>query len=331
MPLAFGIVAPLAGRLADHVGARPLTVSGMALVDPGPGPPGGPPAVDRLVAPPAGRDRGGHGPLHLAQQRLHHGCRPGPAGGNGLGGPQHVAGHGDGARAGGDGHHLRGGGAASGGMERRPARLHRHRVRAGGDRGGGGRGLGPAGERHAGRTRRCRRSNRRRHDVGTNRPDRSSGDGPDNHAAGVSARCRRRGWALRAVRSSRRSFSENPLRRPWRWDRDMRRSRTPGVADTRRRQPWRPQGSLGRWRSRCGRPRSASPLMSEGRRRKSATSSGTSGASGAMHRRPRPGSVRIVRRSCIESEKLMPTLHASQVCAEMRPSPRPIANGPNGG
>ena len=31
MPLAFGIVAPFAGRLADHVGARPLTVSGMAL------------------------------------------------------------------------------------------------------------------------------------------------------------------------------------------------------------------------------------------------------------------------------------------------------------
>jgi EmrB/QacA subfamily drug resistance transporter len=32
MPLAFGIVAPLAGRLADHLGARPLTVSGMTLV-----------------------------------------------------------------------------------------------------------------------------------------------------------------------------------------------------------------------------------------------------------------------------------------------------------
>jgi EmrB/QacA subfamily drug resistance transporter len=32
MPLAFGIVAPLAGRLADRVGARPLTVSGMAVV-----------------------------------------------------------------------------------------------------------------------------------------------------------------------------------------------------------------------------------------------------------------------------------------------------------
>jgi MFS family permease len=32
MPLAFGVVAPLAGRLADRIGARPLTVIGMALV-----------------------------------------------------------------------------------------------------------------------------------------------------------------------------------------------------------------------------------------------------------------------------------------------------------
>jgi EmrB/QacA subfamily drug resistance transporter len=32
MPLAFGVVAPFAGRIADHTGARPLTVSGMALV-----------------------------------------------------------------------------------------------------------------------------------------------------------------------------------------------------------------------------------------------------------------------------------------------------------
>jgi EmrB/QacA subfamily drug resistance transporter len=31
LPLAFGVVAPLAGRWADRVGARPLTVSGMAL------------------------------------------------------------------------------------------------------------------------------------------------------------------------------------------------------------------------------------------------------------------------------------------------------------
>jgi MFS family permease len=32
MPLAFGVVAPLAGRLADRVGARWLTAGGMALV-----------------------------------------------------------------------------------------------------------------------------------------------------------------------------------------------------------------------------------------------------------------------------------------------------------
>ena len=31
MPLALALVAPLAGRLADHVGARPLTTAGMAL------------------------------------------------------------------------------------------------------------------------------------------------------------------------------------------------------------------------------------------------------------------------------------------------------------
>ena len=32
MPLAFGVVAPFAGRFADRLGARPLTVGGMALV-----------------------------------------------------------------------------------------------------------------------------------------------------------------------------------------------------------------------------------------------------------------------------------------------------------
>jgi EmrB/QacA subfamily drug resistance transporter len=35
MPLAFGLVAPFAGRLADRLGARPLTVSGMAMVTAG--------------------------------------------------------------------------------------------------------------------------------------------------------------------------------------------------------------------------------------------------------------------------------------------------------
>jgi len=32
LPVAFGVVAPLAGRLADRTGARPLAVSGMGLV-----------------------------------------------------------------------------------------------------------------------------------------------------------------------------------------------------------------------------------------------------------------------------------------------------------
>ncbi len=32
MPLAFGVVAPMAGRWADRLGARPLTVAGMGLV-----------------------------------------------------------------------------------------------------------------------------------------------------------------------------------------------------------------------------------------------------------------------------------------------------------
>ena len=32
MPLALGVVAPFAGRLADHLGARPLTIGGMSLV-----------------------------------------------------------------------------------------------------------------------------------------------------------------------------------------------------------------------------------------------------------------------------------------------------------
>jgi MFS family permease len=35
MPVALGVVAPLAGRLADRVGARPLTVGGLCLVSAG--------------------------------------------------------------------------------------------------------------------------------------------------------------------------------------------------------------------------------------------------------------------------------------------------------
>jgi EmrB/QacA subfamily drug resistance transporter len=41
MPVAFGLVAPFAGRLADRTGARPLTVGGMALVVAGLGVAGG--------------------------------------------------------------------------------------------------------------------------------------------------------------------------------------------------------------------------------------------------------------------------------------------------
>jgi MFS family permease len=35
MPLALGVVAPVAGRVADRIGARPLTVAGMAMASVG--------------------------------------------------------------------------------------------------------------------------------------------------------------------------------------------------------------------------------------------------------------------------------------------------------
>ena len=99
MPLAFGIVAPFAGRLADHAGARPLTVTGMALVAV---------ALALLAAlrpTTAGflvllaRDRDRDGLVHLAQQRVDHGCGSRAAGRDGLRGVEHDPGYGHGARA----------------------------------------------------------------------------------------------------------------------------------------------------------------------------------------------------------------------------------------
>ena len=90
MPLAFGIVAPFAGRLADRA-RRPATHRERD----GPGcacawPLLGAPAVDTswfLALLARGRRRARA--VHLAQQRLHHGGRPRATGGDGLRRPQH--------------------------------------------------------------------------------------------------------------------------------------------------------------------------------------------------------------------------------------------------
>ena len=133
MPLAFGIVAPLAGRLADRVGARPLTVTGMALVAVALGAPGRAPAVDGGVPGAAGGDRGRDGPVHLAQQRLDHGRGARAAGGDGLGRAEHDPGHGHGAGPGGDRDRSSWSPAATQAAEAGArACVHRHRVRAGG-------------------------------------------------------------------------------------------------------------------------------------------------------------------------------------------------------
>ncbi len=76
MPLALGVVAPFAGRLADRLGARPLTVGGMSLVAIGlfalgalrPTTPG---FLGLL-----GAHRHRTGLLHPAQQRGDHGVGP---------------------------------------------------------------------------------------------------------------------------------------------------------------------------------------------------------------------------------------------------------------
>ena len=98
MPLAFGIVAPLAGRLADRVGARPLTVGGMALVAGRLALMGAAAPGYRWVLGAAGGGRGRDGTVHLAQQRLDHGRRARAAGRHGLGRAEHDPRHGDGPR-----------------------------------------------------------------------------------------------------------------------------------------------------------------------------------------------------------------------------------------
>ena len=93
MPLALGIVAPFAGRLADRFGARPLTVGGMSLV-----------AVGLLASAPCARHTGFPGPagadrrrpriLHTTEQRSDHGIGARPSIRPGLGCAQHDPRHG---------------------------------------------------------------------------------------------------------------------------------------------------------------------------------------------------------------------------------------------
>ncbi len=73
MPLALGLVAPVAGRLADHFGARPLTVGGMALVGVGLFALGAlrPDTLGLVLL--LGVIGAGLGLIHLAEQRRHHG------------------------------------------------------------------------------------------------------------------------------------------------------------------------------------------------------------------------------------------------------------------
>ena len=150
MPLAFGIVAPFAGRLADRFGARPLTVCGMALVALGLALLGALRPSTTLVPRPVGDDRGRPGALHLTQQRLHHGRRPPQASRHGVGRPQHVAWPGHRTGLGRDRDRLRGGRRGARRHDRRRARLHRDVIRVGGGRPGGWRRLRLAGQRHPG-------------------------------------------------------------------------------------------------------------------------------------------------------------------------------------
>ena len=170
MPLAFGIVAPLAGRLADHVGARPLTVSGMALVTLGLGLLGAlRPSTAWLLLLLAVIGVG-MGLFTSPNNASIMGAAPGQQAGMASGVLNMSRGMGTALGLAVTGQHLRGGGGRDAAGWRRAARLHRHRVRAGGDRGGGRRGVGPARQRDAGQRDACRRSNncvrRRRRIVG---------------------------------------------------------------------------------------------------------------------------------------------------------------------
>ena len=222
MPLAFGVVAPLAGRLADRARCPAPHRGRDGARRRGPGPAGCHPALDPLVPRPARRDRGRPGALHLAQQRLHHGRRAGQQAGmasgvlnmsRGMGtalglavtGTIFVVAGGDG---GGDGA-VRSTPSPSRRTSWRPSPPRAGaRLRAAGQRDPGRRHtvlgrstIGPgdfaptdqAARPFSSRCRGCRTSPRRTF----------PGDGPDDHTAGVSARCRRCGWALQRAESPR--------------------------------------------------------------------------------------------------------------------------------
>ena len=150
MPLAFGVVAPLAGQLADRVGARPLTVSGMAIVAGVARDHGGAAAPDGWLLGAVGRAGRGDGAVHVAQQCVDHGGGARAAGGHGLGRAEHDPRHGDRVGPGADRldlHRRRRGQGVDG---RCGARVLGDGLGVGGNRGGGGGRVGTAVQRGVG-------------------------------------------------------------------------------------------------------------------------------------------------------------------------------------